>query len=141
MFEIQKSLSIEIPEGEVQKITDSGGNIIWQKCEHNYIPYNKEKSDAVAVQVLSVSAGDVITIYYYLTSTSGTVYDLSNCGGGVVSASSFPTNVHGAITFTVSKTGKMIIAGQYSRYQWSIDWPGSLGMSPPYAEYLKIKIN
>ena len=95
----------------------------------------------MAVQTISVSAGDVITIYYYLTSTSGNFYDTSNCGGSTVSASSFATNTHGAITFTVSKSGILVIAGQYSRYQWGIDWPGSLGMSPPYAKYIKVKIN
>jgi hypothetical protein len=141
MFEIQKAITIKIPEGEIQKIEDSNKNLIWQKCDYVYTPYDMEKSDAIAVQTLSLSAGDKVTIYYYLTSNSGTLYDLSNCGGGVNSASSFPVNTHGAVTFTVSKKGTMVIAGQYSRYQWGIDWPGSLGMSPPYAQYIKIKVN
>jgi hypothetical protein len=141
MFEVQYAKSITIPEGEVSKITDSSGNLIWQKCDYLYLPRNIEESNAVAVDAISLSQGDVVTVYYRLTSTSGILCDASNCGGSSYSCSSLSANTHGAFTFTASKAGKFIIAGQYSRYQWGIDWPGSLGMSPPYVEYIKIKIN
>ena len=95
----------------------------------------------MAVQLISLSAGDKVTIYYYLTSTSGVLCDASNVGGSQYSASSRTPNTHGAITFTASKAGKFIIAGTYSRYSWGADWPGSLGMSPPYATYIKVKVN
>ena len=81
MFEIQYVNQLVIPEGEVQKIIDSNNNIIWQKCDYINLPYNIEKSNAIPVQVINVSANDKITIYYYLTSSSGIVYDASNCGG------------------------------------------------------------
>lgn len=141
MFEVQYANQIHIPEGEVTKITDSSGNIIWQKCDYLYLPYKQETSKAIAVQMISVSAGDVITVYHYLTDSSGIICDASNCGGSSYSASADKVNIHGAFTFTASKAGKFIIAGQYSRYQWGIDWPGSLGMSPPYGDYIKVKIN
>ena len=139
MFEVQRAKTIAIPEGEVAKITDLSGNLIWQKCDYVYISSNEDKS--IPVDVIDLSAGDKITVYYYLISTSGVLCDASNCGGSSYSASTLTPNVHGAFTFTASKVGKFIIAGQYSRYQWGIDWPGSLGMSPPYVDYIKIKIN
>lgn len=141
MFEIQYANQLVIPEGEVQKIIDSNNNIIWQKCDYINLPYNKEKSNAIPVQVINVSANDKITIYYYLTSSSGIVYDASNCGGSQVSANTLTINNHSIVTFTASKSGKLIIGGTYTYYNWGIDWPGSLGMNPPYAEYIKIKIN
>jgi hypothetical protein len=49
MFEIQYANQLVIPEGEVKKIIDNNNNIIWQKCEYIYTPYNIEKSDAIAV--------------------------------------------------------------------------------------------
>jgi hypothetical protein len=49
MFEVQYANQLVIPEGEVSKIVDSNNNIIWQKCEYVNIPYNAEKSDAIAV--------------------------------------------------------------------------------------------
>lgn len=141
MFEVQYASSISIPEGEVSKITDVNGNVIWQKCDYLYLPYKSETSDAIAVDAIAVSAGDIVTVYYYLTGSSGIIYDASNCGGSSYAASDDKVNVHGASTFTVSKAGKLVVAGQYSRYQWGIDWPGSLGMSPPYGKYIKIKVN
>jgi hypothetical protein len=141
MFEVQYANQINIPEGEVAKITDSNGNIIWQKCDYIYLPYNAEKSNAIAVAALSVSSGDIITVYHYLTSSSGVVFDASNCGGSQYSSNSNRANIHGATTFTATKAGKLIIGGTYSYYNWGIDWPGSLGMNPPYGEYIKIKIN
>lgn len=139
MFEVQRVKTISISEGEVVNIKDINGNILWQKCDYIVLPSTEEK--AIPVEVISVSSGDKITIYYYLTSTSGILYDSSNCGGGSCSANTITPNAHGSITFVASKTGKLIIAGQYSYYQWGIDWSGSLGMSPPYGDYIKIKVN
>ena len=142
MFEIQRVETISIPDGEVYNIKDSNGDIIWQKCEYMVLPRNDSKQ--IPVDAISVSSGDVITIYYYLTAASGYVYDGSNCGCGSLQASSLSAseiNVHGAKTITATKSGKLIIAGRYSNYQWGIDWPGSLSMSPPSGDYIKIKIN
>ena len=139
MFEVQRTQSISIPEGEVAKIRDANGNVVWQKCEYMVTPITDAK--AMPVAAISVSSGDTITIYYYLTTGSGYIYDASNCGGSSFQATSADVNVHRAKTFTVSKAGILIIAGRYSNYQWGIDWPGSVAISPPYGDYIKIKIN
>ncbi len=141
MLETQYATQITIPEGEVMKITDANNNIIWQKCDYVNVPYNVEKSDALPVQAITVAAGDIITIYYYLTKTSGVFYDASNCGGSQVSASGTSQNTHSVATFTATKAGKLIIGGTYQYYSWGMDWPGSLGMNPPYGKYIKVKIN
>jgi hypothetical protein len=49
MFESQFANKLIIPEGEVSKIVDSNNNLIWQKCDYIYTPYNVNKSDAIAV--------------------------------------------------------------------------------------------
>lgn len=139
MFEVQRANAISIKEGEVVKITDSSGNLIWQKCDYVYTSPNENKS--IPVAVIDLSANDKVTVYYYLTKATGTLCDASNCVGSNYSATTLTPNVHGAFTFTASKAGKFIVAGQYSRYQWGIDWAGSLGLSPPYGDYIKIKIN
>lgn len=141
MLETQYAAQITIPEGEVAKITDANGNIIWQKCDYINIPYNSEKSDALPVQSITVAAGDNIVIYYYLTSSSGVFYDASNYGGSKVSSNEVNQSTHSAVSFTASKAGKLIIGGTYQYYNWGMDWPGSLGMSPPYGKYIKVKIN
>lgn len=139
MFEVQRAKAISIAEGEVANIKDSSGNIIWQKCDYLLLPINESKQ--IPVEVISVSKGDVITIYYYLTSGSGYVYDGSNCGCGSFQATNSTINVHGAKTITATSSGKLIIAGRYSYYSWGIDWPGSIAMSPPSGDYIKIKVN
>jgi hypothetical protein len=81
MFETQYANKLTIPEGEVLKITDSNNNIIWQKCEYVCLPYNSENSDAIPVSAINIAANDKITVYYFLTSNSGVIFDASNCGG------------------------------------------------------------
>jgi hypothetical protein len=140
MFEIQKAKQIFLQGKEVQNIKDSAGNIIWQKCDYLYLPLNENKyGKSIAVQLLEIKAGDKITIYWYNTDTSGYVCDFSNCGGSSVSPGII--NQHHAYTYTATKTGKFIVAGQYSRYQWGIDWPGSIAGAPFNGDYIKIKIN
>lgn len=139
MFEVQRAQQIVMPEGEVAKITDSSGSIIWQKCEHLILPQSDDKK--IPVEAIKVSSGDIITIYYYLTTASGTVYDGSNCGCNSFTPSASDINIHGAKTITATKAGTLIIAGKYSNYQWGIDWPGSFAISPPYGDYIRIKIN
>ena len=73
MFDLQNSIQIIIPEGEVQQIVDSTGNISF--------PYNADKSDANPVSIINVKAGDNVIISYYPTKAGGVVYDASNCGG------------------------------------------------------------
>ena len=142
MLETQRMKEIVIKEGEVASIKDANGNILWQKCEYTVIPLND--NNALPVAVINVSKGDVITIYYYLTNAGGYMYDGSNCGCGSFNASSLSSselNVHGVKTLTATSSGKLIIAGRYSNYQWGIDWPGSLAISPPYGDYIRVKIN
>lgn len=145
MFEIQRAQTISIPEGEVANIKDANGNILWQKCEYMVVPQTDLKE--MPVEAISVSNGDVITVYYYLTEANGYVYDGSNCGCDSFQASSLSNaelNVHGAKTITATKAGKLIIAGKYSNYQWGIDWPGSLASMPnnrPRGDYIRIKVN
>lgn len=140
MFEIQRVKQINYQGKEIQNIKDSEGNILWQKCDYLYLPLNEDKyGKSIAVQLINLSAGDTVTVYWYPTSTSGYVCDFSNCGGSTVAPGT--VNQHHAFTFTVTKAGKFIVAGQYSRYQWGIDWPGSIAGSPFNGDYIKIKIN
>lgn len=144
MFEIQRCNNIIIPEGEVSKITDSSGAILWQKCDYTYLPYNSEKSDAVATQVINVSVGDKVTIYFYPTYVDGGILcDASNCGGSqyYINEGVGSLNTHSAITFEASSSGKLLIAGRYRLYEWGIDWAGTLCTDPPYTKYIRIKIN
>ena len=141
MLNFQEVITISLPEGEVEKITDSQGRILWQKADEVILPYNPDKSDASPVTAISVSAGDVITISYYPTASGGVLYDASNCGGSKYTITASELNSHRSITFTVSKAGKLIIGGTYQYYSWGMDWPGSLGMNPPYSKYIKVQIN
>ena len=141
MFNLQTIATIVIPEGDVQKITDSQGNILWQKADAIILPYNPDKSDADPVTVYTVAAGDIITITYYPTASGGVLYDASNCGGSSYQITASELNSVQTKTITASKAGKLIIGGTYQYYSWGMDWPGSLGMNPPYCKYIKITIN
>lgn len=142
MYEVQYATNITIPEGEVLNIRDNSGNLIWQKCEYNYTPYNTERyGNAIATQVFNVSQGDIVTIYFYLTQSDGLLMDMSNCGGSYIYPHEYAQNVHNAHTFTVTQDGVLVLAGTYSNYQWGFDWPGSVSTRAPYAKYIRIKIN
>lgn len=141
MFDLQNLIQIIIPEGEVQQITDSVGNILWQKADNISFPYDVNKSNAIPVSIINVKAGDNITIVYYPTKAGGVLYDASNCGGSNYTVQSNELNAVQTKTLVISKAGKLVIGGTYQYYSWGMDWPGSLGMNPPYAKYIKIKIN
>lgn len=83
--------SIKIPEGTVVKIVSSTYGTIWEEANEIVTPYNEKGEMAIAK--INVSAGDVVTITYFITENKGYIYDGRYCGldyYGTVEGTKYP---------------------------------------------------
>lgn len=142
--------SISIPEGNVVKIT-SGNAIVWEQPEQwDYVilPYYGTAPGELPCKVINVTKGQIITIAYYLTASSGYIYDGRSCGlsyyGSVTgSANPMPSDHVGSehsVTITIPSDGKLYI----SCFNKSTGYDGEL--APQVGDrcigyYIKVKIN
>lgn len=142
--------SLSIPEGNVTKIT-SGKTIIWTKPdEWDYVilPYYGTSPGELPCKVIDVTAGQVVTIVYYLTKRAGYIYDGRSCGlkyYGSVSGSAYPmpsdhVGSENSVTITIPSAGKLYI----SCYNKSTGYDGKLAPTTGdrcVGYYIKIKID
>ena len=142
--------SITIPEGTVVKITSATNGVIWEKSDVIIAPYNEKGEMAVAK--ITVSAGDVVTITYYITQNKGYIYDGRKCGlsyYGTVEGTKYPIsdndlNKQCTIVLNVPQDGFITVGANSTIVERGEDTPGSLSKFDgdiPIGKYIKFKIN
>lgn len=142
--------SIKIAEGTVNKITSSVSGVIWQKSDEIVTPYNEKGEMAIAK--INVSAGDVVTITYYITQNKGYIYDARYCGlnyYGTVEGSEYPIsnsdlNKECTIVLSIPKSGFLTVGANAYLVSKGTEIVGSLSKYSgdiPVGKYIKFKIN
>lgn len=141
--------SITIPEGAVMKIT-SGSVAIWQKADEIIAPVN-EKGEMACAKI-TVSAGDVVTITYFITQNKGYIYDGRFCGlnyYGTVAGSKYPIsdddlNKECTIVLNIPQDGFLTVGANSTLINRGDETPGELSKYDgdiPIGKYIKFKIN
>lgn len=141
--------SIKISEGQVSKIT-SNNSVIWKAADVIISPINDQNQMPCAK--ITVSAGDVVVITYFLTKAQGYIYDARKCGlsyYGTVSGGSNPIsendlNKECSITLNIPQDGYISIGSNSTIIGRGDDTPGQLSNFSgdiPVGKYIKIKIN
>lgn len=149
MINLDLVKSVSIPEGEVKKII-IGGVTVWEIADVIIGPYNEKGEMAVAKII--VSAGDVVTINYFITENKGYIYDGRFCGlqyYGTVDGSKYPIsdddlNKHCTIVLNIPQDGFLTVGANSTIVNRGEDVPGELSNYPndiPVGRYIKFKIN
>ena len=149
-MELDTIKSISISEGVVTKITSSKNGVIWKKADVIIAPYNEKGEMAIAK--IAVSAGDVVTITYFITQNKGYIYDGRYCGlnyYGTVEGTAYPIsdsdlNKECTIVLTIPEDGFLTVgANSYLVYKGA-ESVGSLSKYSgdiPVGKYIKFTIN
>ena len=142
--------SIKIPEGTVIKIESSTSGIIWEEADEIVTPYNEKGEMAIAK--INVSAGDVVTITYFITENKGYIYDGRYCGldyYGTVEGTAYPIsdsdlNKECTIVLTIPEDGFLTVGANSHLVSTGAEKVGSLSKYSgdiPVGKYIKFKIN
>lgn len=142
--------SIKIPEGTVIKIVSSIYGTIWEKADEIITPYNEKGEMAIAK--INVSAGDVVTITYFITENKGYIYDGRYCGldyYGTVEGTEYPIsdsdlNKECTIVLTIPEDGFLTVGANSYLVNTGAETIGSLSKYSgdiPVGKYIKFKIN
>lgn len=142
--------SIKIPEGTVIKIESSTSGIIWEEANEIVTPYNEKGEMAIAK--INVSAGDVVTITYFITENKGYIYDGRYCGldyYGTVEGTEYPIsnsdlNKQCTITLTIPEDGFLTVGANSYLVSTGEETIGSLSKYSgdiPVGKYIKFKID
>lgn len=142
--------SIKIPEGTVVKIVSSTYGTIWEEADEIVTPYNEKGEMAIAK--INVSAGDVVTITYFITENKGYIYDGRYCGldyYGTVEGSEYPIsdsdlNKECTIVLTIPEDGFLTVGANSYLVNKGTEIVGSLSQYSgdiPVGKYIKFKIN
>ena len=141
---------IKIPEGTAIKITSSVHGVIWQKADVIITPYNEKGEMAIAK--INVSAGDVVTITYFITENKGYIYDGRRCGldyYGTVEGTDYPIsdddlNKECTIVLNIPEDGFLTVGANANLVNSGRETIGSLSQYSgdiPVGKYIKFKIN
>lgn len=142
--------SIKIPEGTVVKIVSSIYGTIWEEADEIIAPYNEKGEMAIAK--INVSAGDVVTITYFITENKGYIYDGRYCGldyYGTVEGTEYPIsdsdlNKECTIVLTIPEDGFLTVGANSYLVSTGAETIGSLSKYSgdiPVGKYIKFKIN
>lgn len=142
--------NITIPEGEVTKITSSVNGVIWEKSDYIIVPITSVNQMPCAK--ISVNAGDVVVIKYFITQNKGYIYDGRFCGlnyygtveGGKYPISDSDLNKECTITLNIPTTGFITVGANSTIINRGDDTPGQLSQFDgdiPIGRYIKFKIN
>ena len=142
--------SIKIPEGTVIKIESSTSGIIWEEANEIVTPYNEKGEMAIAK--INVSAGDVVTITYFITENKGYIYDGRYCGlnyYGSVEGTEYPIsdsdlNKECTIVLTIPEDGFLTVGANSYLVSTGEETIGSLSKYSgdiPVGKYIKFKID
>lgn len=141
---------LTIPEGVVTKITNSAGSIIWQEADEIVTPYNEKGEMAIAK--IDVSAGDVVTITYFITENKGYIYDGRQCGlnyYGTVEGTAYPIsdddlNKECTIVLNIPEDGFLTVGANAYLVSKGTENIGSLSQYSgdiPVGKYIKFTIS
>lgn len=141
--------SITIPEGEVKKIAINK-TVIWELADIIIAPVN-EKGEMACAKI-TVNAGDVVVITYFITKNKGYIYDGRFCGlqyYGTVDGTAYPIsdddlNHECTITLNIPQDGFLTIGANSTIVNRGDDTPGQLSQYEgdiPVGKYIKFKIN
>lgn len=142
--------NITIPEGEVTKITSSVNGVIWEKSDYIIVPITS--ANQMPCAKISVNAGDVVVIKYFITQNKGYIYDGRFCGlnyygtveGGKYPISDSDLNKECIITLNIPTTGFITVGANSTIINRGDDTPGQLSQFDgdiPIGRYIKFKIN
>lgn len=142
--------NITIPEGEVTKITSSVNGVIWEKSDYIIVPITS--ANQMPCSKISVNAGDVVVIKYFITQNKGYIYDGRFCGlnyygtveGGKYPISDSDLNKECIITLNIPTTGFITVGANSTIINRGDDTPGQLSQFDgdiPIGRYIKFKIN
>lgn len=142
--------NITIPEGQVTKITSSVNGVIWEKSDYIIVPITS--ANQMPCAKISVNAGDVVVIKYYITQNKGYIYDGRFAGldyYGTVEGTKFPIsdndlNKECTITLNIPTTGFITVGANSTIINRGDDTPGQLSQFDgdiPIGRYIKFKIN
>lgn len=141
--------SIKIPEGTVVKITSSSLGNIWEEADEVITPVNEKGEMAIAK--INVSAGDVVTITYFITQNKGYIYDGRYCGlnyYGTVEGTEYPIsdsdlNKECVIVLNIPEDGFLTVGCNAYLLSNGTESEGSLSQYDgdiPVGKYIKFKI-
>lgn len=142
--------NITIPKGEVTKITSSVNGVIWEKSDYIIVPITS--ANQMPCSKISVNAGDVVVIKYFITQNKGYIYDGRFCGlnyygtveGGKYPISDSDLNKECIITLNIPTTGFITVGANSTIINRGDDTPGQLSQFDgdiPIGRYIKFKIN
>lgn len=142
--------SITIKEGTVTKIKSSTSGVIWQRADVIITPYNSKGEMAIAK--INVSAGDVVTITYFITVNKGYIYDGRRCGlnyYGTVEGTAYPIsdndlNKECTIVLNIPEDGFLTVGANANLVNSGRETVGTLSQFDgdiPIGKYIKFKIN
>ena len=142
--------NITIPEGQVTKITSSINGVIWEKSDYIIVPITS--ANQMPCAKISVNAGDVVVIKYFITQNKGYIYDGRFCGlnyygtveGGKYPISNSDLNKECTITLNIPTTGFITVGANSTIINRGDDTPGQLSQFDgdiPIGRYKKFKIN
>lgn len=142
--------SIKITEGTVTKITSLVHGVIWEKADEIIAPINEKGEMAIAK--IDVSAGDVVTITYYITENKGYIYDGRYCGlnyYGTVEGTAYPIsdsdlNKECTIVLNIPEDGFLTVGANSYLVSSGKESVGSLSQYDgdiPIGKYIKFTIN
>lgn len=141
--------SIQIPEGVVIKIASPSG-VIWEKADEIVAPVN-EKGEMACAKIM-VSAGDVVTITYFITQNKGYIYDGRFCGlqyYGTVEGSKYPIsdddlNKECTIVLNIPQDGFLAVGANSTLMNRGDETPGTLSKFDgdiPVGKYIKFRFS
>lgn len=141
---------IRIPEGVVTKITTPSLGIIWKEADKIITPANEKGEMAIAK--INVSAGDVVTITYFITQNKGYIYDGRKCGlnyYGTVEGTAYPIpdsdlNKECTIVLNIPQEGFLTVGANSTLVNNGTESIGSLSQFDgdiPVGKYIKFTIN
>lgn len=141
--------SITIPEGTVTKISSANG-VLWEKADVIVVPYNEKGEMAIAK--IDVSAGDVVTITYFITENKGYIYDGRYCGlnyYGTVDGTEYPIsdddlNKECTIVLNIPEDGFLTVGANAYLVNKGSESVGSLSQYSgdiPVGKYIKFTIS
>lgn len=147
-LDIIKSLTIQ--EGLATKIKSSASGVVWERADVIIAPYNSKGEMAIAK--INVSAGDVVTITYFITENKGYIYDGRRCGlnyYGTVEGTAYPIsdgdlNKKCTIVLNVPSDGFLTVGANANLVNSGKETVGSLSQYAgdiPVGKYIKFKIN
>lgn len=142
--------NIKNPSGSIKKITANSQGVIWEHSDIIIVPINSKNE--IAIAKINVSAGDTVTIKYFITQNKGYIYDARECGlnyYGSVDGTDYPIsnndlNKECTIILNIPEDGFITVGAHAGLVSSGKESVGSLSRYDgdiPIGKYIKFIIN